>query len=611
MNICVFATFRQRRREEDLQRTIGNYRSVIDTLREEQASLLAVRDGGEGEKNHLLAMSQRALAQAAQLVSDQAALRKLEAMAVFDRINAQVVTHLSMRLESLLPGESYIAAEITSMKGELLLSKIAAKASAGLRSLEECFRKAVGSTSQAGVSREANSAGSRLSNQRNIPLSDEAFQQVETMIHQGKCSRVMIDASANCFLLLCIGQWPKLLTSDESRTLGSSVLGPSSVVDNLLSQQLRMLKEEGYLSPHRSSLAALEESILVMKSSLIENEEHVVVPPDWRNKPGWNIIKEATAAKYLCLASLAAISSAIAPSDENSINNDQGSDEIVAVLSDVRNKVDRISKEVERTAGRLVNLPLDGESSSLKAVAEASFALSSDASALLESIHQLFSKESVNVEVIGKAETLAERTLNSLLAFSSSLKDAGIVGAETAKVHPISPENDNPWDSVVQFALKSGDVNKDDERAVTFRARARFVEQKIANAIESETRLATAVSKLASLEKSLATRSQEIVMQNARMIELEKFLAEAHTSQTKESRELASYIAPTDTSSSENLAKLTEENWVVSMTGLKERHISVSLAIQSRWLTFSSAYSFPYLFVAAHGSNRCIAHSSG
>jgi hypothetical protein len=91
-------------------------------------------------------MSQRAHAQASQLASDQAALRRKDADAAFSRINAMIASQYSTRVEALLPKENFIAEELAAVKGDVLICKISAYASASLVALEECFHKAISFT---------------------------------------------------------------------------------------------------------------------------------------------------------------------------------------------------------------------------------------------------------------------------------------------------------------------------------------------------------------------------------------------------------------------------------------------------------------------------------
>ena len=101
-----------------------------------------MQEGGEGEKSDLVSASQKALARAAQLVQDAAEMRKREAQAAIDRIDSQVRLHLCERLESMLP-PGIAAAEIASIKGELLLSKVVGKASLSLDGIARSFLKTI------------------------------------------------------------------------------------------------------------------------------------------------------------------------------------------------------------------------------------------------------------------------------------------------------------------------------------------------------------------------------------------------------------------------------------------------------------------------------------
>jgi len=535
----------QRRREDDLQRSIGNYRSIIDNLKSENAALLAVNQGGEGEKSNLLAMSQRALAQASQAASDQAVLRKKEAAFVFDRINAQIAAQYSKRIESILPGENFVAEEISAIKGEVLLSKIAATASVILSALEESFRKS-----------PAKKILSSSDVADGFELPNESLQQIKAMIYQGKYSRVVIDSSANCILWLCVGQWPEVLSPDESRKLGSSVsASPASDVSQLLCQQLRTLKEEGYLSLHHSSsfIPDLEKSFDAMNTFLVEGG--FTLPPGWQDKPSWVIIKEMTAAKYSSLATMSALSSAVSPSYERS-SGDSSDENIVGFLT-LRRIVDRIVDEIERAVDRLVDLPLDAELSLLTSISNVCKMCNNESSDLLESVEKLYSNEVISTEVISNVQALAELVLERVVTLSSSLNETVLFEKRSVTCHPISPVNENPWDGVMQIIFQSRDASSS-ENLIPFSTRASYVEQKLSNAISSEKKLAAAVSNLASLEKNLATRSQELAMQTERMAELEGILADGHSKVQSNADFTSNYNAQGD------FARLLDENRVLT-----------------------------------------------
>ena len=141
-NLAFFMNFRQRRREEDFQRYVSEFRTSISTLKREKAALLAHTDNDQGEKSHLLATSKKALAQAAQLASDAAEARRWSSEAAFHKICARSATYLSQRLEMLLPS-GVASAEIAAVQGEMSLAKVADMASVSLLAVEEIFNKSV------------------------------------------------------------------------------------------------------------------------------------------------------------------------------------------------------------------------------------------------------------------------------------------------------------------------------------------------------------------------------------------------------------------------------------------------------------------------------------
>ena len=169
---------RQRKRENDFQRTVSNYRKSVETLKQEKNALYELHQGGEGEKSDLASASQKALARAAQLVQDAAEMRKREAQAAVDRIESQTRMHLSNRLESLLPA-SVAASEVASIKGELLLSKVVGKSSLSLDGIARSFAKTIRAKSWEWRSNNnAEEKEEDIVDQRILGLTDEQQQML-------------------------------------------------------------------------------------------------------------------------------------------------------------------------------------------------------------------------------------------------------------------------------------------------------------------------------------------------------------------------------------------------------------------------------------------------
>jgi hypothetical protein len=533
---------------------------VIDTLKQEKSSLLELREGGEGEKNQLIAASQRALAQASQLVSDQEARRKREAAAVFGKINAQVGSYLALRLESLLPGTTEISSEIAATKGELLLSKVIAKGSVALSALTGLFCSTIGSigdlTVRSSVEFENLAEGEETPA---IHLNDETFQLIESLLFEGRCSDAIIDASAACNTLLLTSQWPGVLSIEDSREVGSAAVGPVAIVDNNLSALLRSLKEEDQLSPHRSSVDALIQSTQEMKLALIDNAGGSFVPDDIRKNSCCSLVRDATCAKFTTQAAFAAIAAAVrhAQSDNEK--------DVSTPLSRVVEKMERATKEIDRAMPLVAVVSYLNNDAAAAAAKEASN-WKATALAFLLSLQGVFKDEKILINPISESESAAETMLQTVFRLSALLKEAGLSGKEGVMLHYLSPENSDPWQGL--SAVAKEELGDEADGALLFHKRAEKVEQMVANAFESESIVSVIRAKTDSLEKTLASRSQEIAMQTARMAELEKLLAQASVADPK----VASPQKPKqDAASLEALAKLTEENRVVSISTRSKR----------------------------------------
>jgi dynactin 1 len=259
----------QRKREEDFQRTVSNYRKSVETLKQEKNALYELHQGGEGEKSELASASQKALARAAQLVQDAAEMRKREAQAAIDRIDSQVRLHLSNRLESMLP-VSVASSEIASIKGELLLSKVVGKSSLSLDGIARSFAKTIRAKSWEWRSNNSNSEEKEEYSVRSntLALTDEQQQMAATMIHQSEVAHVAIDVSGDLLWLLSAGQWPDILSTEASSELGAIMGHSMNELDIVLGYVLNTLKEEGVLSPHQSNIGAFRQTVVTTMQTL-------------------------------------------------------------------------------------------------------------------------------------------------------------------------------------------------------------------------------------------------------------------------------------------------------------------------------------------------------
>jgi dynactin 1 len=538
----------QRRREEDFQRTVGNYRKSVETLKQEKNELLAMQRGGEGEKSEIIALSQKALTRAANLVADAAKTRKKEAEYAFERVEGNVQRHLASRVQNMLP-HSVVSNEVAAIKGELLLCKVVGKASITLDSLSTAFLKTI----RSGVNEAMTVEESTEADSGTLHVSDDAAQDIERVIHETKFSLSTISMSSELLRVLAAGQWPEVLNLEDSVELGSSFMHSLSGLEAIVGSNLKTLKEEGVLSPHRSNLGEFEQSIQTSLQSIqhLRNfNDKPLIPDNWK-PPSWFLFKNVVASKFSCIGSGAAIAAAFID-DQSPSNAD-----VKSTLKNIMIATDRIAVEASRIGPRLTHLDISNE----KVVAELDLAASTwkDASDnLCQSVEELFmEKGSIKTSVLPKCQDAADTVIKSLSQFMSSLRAADLNAADDTIPHPLSSECPDSWFGISNLARKVRSIDGDIDD-VNFSIRSGVIEQRLSSAIENEPKLATANNKISSLEKNLSSRSKELAMLNARLSELEKLL-------TKSSVQAHSR-APTPTSPSftEELLKLKEENRILS-----------------------------------------------
>eukprot|EP00531_Pseudo-nitzschia_arenysensis_P017578 CAMPEP_0116129902 /NCGR_PEP_ID=MMETSP0329-20121206/8172_1 /TAXON_ID=697910 /ORGANISM="Pseudo-nitzschia arenysensis, Strain B593" /LENGTH=1359 /DNA_ID=CAMNT_0003624201 /DNA_START=224 /DNA_END=4303 /DNA_ORIENTATION=+ len=548
----------QRKREEDFQRTVSNYRKSVETLKQEKNALYELHQGGEGEKSDLASASQKALARAAQLVQDAAEMRKREAQAAIDRIDSQVRMHLSNRLESLLP-PSVAAAEIASIKGELLLSKVVGKSSLSLDGIARSFAKTIRAKSWEWRSNNSNSEEKEEDIVKHtLALTDEQQQMAATMIHQSEVAHVAIDVSGDLLWLLSAGQWPDILSTEASSELGAIMGHSMSELDIVLGNVLNTLKEEGVLSPHQSNIGAFRQTVVTTMQTLrshIEQDGESLVPMDWKPS-ALRLFRDASRAKYSSLGCFAAVACILNTGDAIKSNEEKiRVQEFVAILKPLLKKLDMAASEAVKSCLRLAKLDVLDETivSSLSEAAEIWAASADD---LLGNIYNmLLSEDGLTPESVGACEAATDEVVRVVSHFATVLRSANLTDADDNKFHPFSPEIADVWEGVTMLArtIRAKDGDEDD---VNFLVRARSIENNLEDAVESVPELHLAKTKLASLEKSLALRSKEISMQNARLVDLEKMLARSNAQPA--SRLVSSQA------SSEEVKTLKQENRFLS-----------------------------------------------
>jgi dynactin 1 len=538
----------QRRREEDFQRTIINYRSTVETLKQEKNELLALQRGGEGEKSKIIATSQKALARAAQLVSDAAKARKRDAEYAFAQVERDVQRHLAERLESMLP-PSVVSAELAAIKGELLLCKIVGKAFMTLEGLSASFSKTI----RSGMAEIISAGESPVEQSGAAKMSDEAAQTIFRLLHETSFCTSTIEMSSELVRFLAAGHWPDMLNTEQSTELGSAFVHLLSELDVLMGDHLKILKEEGSLSPHRSNLGGFQQLIgatLNALKNIRSIDDKVLVANNWK-PPAWQLFMDASIAKFNCLGASASIAAAANPDD-----GPDSATLLPSMLRRIMPKMEQISSEAIKTGPRMSNLDVGNE----KLVKDLERTVASwkiESQNLVDSVRALFQDQSaIRSDKILACEAVAESAIRTLSLLTSSLRAADLNSQDPDSPHALSAECQDPWLGVSVLSQKIRAIDGDPED-VNFAVRASKIEQRLSVAIENEPKLELANNKVATLEKNLGARSKEIALQNARLSELEQLLAKSNI-QASSSR------MPATASLTEELFKFKEENRVLT-----------------------------------------------
>lgn len=523
----------QRRRLEDLQQTVTNYRSSVETLRQEKQALLDLQQGGEGERSNLVQSTQQALARAAQLVADAADMRKKQARAVADAVDLQVYRHLSERMEAVLPS-STVAAEISSIKGELLTSKVIGKAAKTLAGLNESFALAIQPTI------EPREEGPSILN-----LGEEVKQRALIMLHETEFAGVIAEGSSELLRFLAAGQWPDTLSPKASVELGSVLGSTVQELDILLGDTLKSLKEEGYLLPEQSDVGPLKQGTEVCLQNVraaLERDGGLLVPDDWKPS-AWQLVRDVSVSKLMCDGTTACISVIV---------NQANPSGVPTSLFTFYKKLEQLSVQGRDASLRLANLEVSNE-----IVVKELTTHSSEWKKATDELGQLI-RTMIHAE--GQLDMTdcmksAEQSLVHLTKLLSSLRAANLNPSDDDRKHALSPESEDAWLNVARLARSVRAINGDPDD-INHIVRARNLEAMLEDAVANEPKLASANSKVSNLEKSLSTRSKEIAMLNARLSELESVLAKTNASPVKRSA---------NTKPSESQTVLKEENRVVSI----------------------------------------------
>ena len=470
---------------------MSEFRASIVTLKQEKAALLAATDDDHGDKANLIATSKKALGQAAQLAADAAEARKRSSEAAFQMIAARNATYLSQRLETLLPS-AVVSAELAAVKGEMSLAKVADKASVSLTAVEEVFNKAIEKGSL-GVS-DFNTLEEDVS----MALSDAASQQIAVMTHQAMFASITIDAATDALRLMAAGQWPDLLSEEMSTALGNVVLHSIADLDLALSDQLKLLKSEGALSPMRSSLTDLDQSVRNTRLALFGSTDEsgqTVIPVDWK-PPGWEALKNLSLGRFACLGATAALCSAVSPMEDTENDLPPATPRN---LADVLTKAKQSCANILDVCKNLSNLRIN-DTDVLISLDELSDRFQNDSKTLFECVKTALSKQSITSVDVTEFSSLLEKVLSSVRLLAALARKAELDQYESERHHCLSAEFGDSWLGVTEIVSQVRIVNGDPED-VNYLLRARAIENQLADAVGNEPKLAIADAKNASLEK--------------------------------------------------------------------------------------------------------------
>lgn len=541
----------QRRREVDFQRTVGKYKTQNEKLHEEKNALLALQQGGEGMKNHVVAASQKALTQAAQLVSAAAKARKQQAEASFHLVNAQINRYLSDRLDSFLP-KAVASSEISSVKGELSLAKVSMKASLSLTGVADIFENIIQNATNMIESTVIERKTMEI-----IPVSDMLSQEFENIIHQTKFSQLTIKVSSECLKILAMGQWPDLVTNNMSVDLGNTIIHSIAPLDAAISEPLFILNEEGTLSQHRFNLNILAEAhktFYVALSSATNVDGEVILLPDW-NPPSLTAFEDFSSAKFFCYGAgslLASIIKDVAYKDSNLISTSASSQIGKGdVIADVLIKIDQMNTDIMKASEQLTGLNVM-DSKVVDDFGKASSEWKKLSEELFSLIEGLCSNKEIMVSEIAACESICEASNSCVAKLASLLRLSKVVQEEGMQMHPLSPETVDPWGGIIKIVQKVR-ITDGDSEDLNYILRARSIEEEISTAVSQIPKLSVAEASIISLKKTLATRLKEVSMQNSRLSELEKVLS-TQTSIVPSPRPV-----PTSSTSSEEAHSLKEE----------------------------------------------------
>jgi len=355
-------------------------------------------------------------------------------------------------------------------------------------------------------------------------FSDAASQQIAVMTHQAEFSKIVIEGATDALRLMAAGQWPELLSQEMSTDLGSVVVHSVTDLDLALSDQLRLLKSEGVLSPLRSSLADLDQSVRNTRLALFSATDEsgkTVIPDDWK-PPGWEALKSLSLGRFACLGATAVLSSAVSPMEDS---ENEPPPATPRNFSEVLTKAKQSCASMLDVCKKLSGLSLN-DTETLDSLNDLSSQYQSSSLALFDGIKTAFEGQSITGKDVDKFALLLEKVLSSARLLAALLRKADLGDHDTVNHHYLSAEFGDSWGGVTEIVSRVRSVDGDSED-VNYLMRARAIENQLADAVQNEPKLVISNAKIASLEKSLSSRSKEIHMQNSRIAELETLISKS------------------------------------------------------------------------------------
>jgi len=540
-----------KRREQEYQRTMGNYRASMEKLQQEKNALLDLQKDGDGVKIHYLAASQKALSYAARLVNEVNKLRKRNAEALNEKIASQVNAYLSERLEVIL-SMAVTAPEITSIKGEMLIVSTALKVSLGLSIIGDLCNSDLSKGRDYVKTLSLKAKADCDIPAKSITVTESQLNTIQVAINHTKFMKLLIKSSSHIHRILVAGQWPGLLSVEASMDLASSIIPIISPLDSLISDHLKIFMEDGNLSIHRSNLSQLEKYVdsISSSSAMALNDSGLHVIPHHWNLLCLDLYREISFAKFLCLCSSSILNALLLTDSDYLDEASEEYDMATSFFTKTMGQLDSICSEAI-----VMNQTLAALDVSYEAVINELFPLVRDWRVtcldMSESFESTFVRRDVDLADLVKVESSIHTVHKSITKVSSYVRSLNLPVESGVIIHHLSPENKDPWRSIT---TEIGKLFENDK--LNHVKRAQTLKKQLHAFVENESKLSMAETKILQYEKSLATKSKEISMQDVRIGELEGLLSQMSIDANVREAHL--------TTPAEELLKLADENRMLS-----------------------------------------------